>query len=84
MGVMEGRDNHHIQGKFGDIYGQALLANWKVWPLAQVRLNIITLITPDQSIADKFPIHAITLSCAFSGHMRSILDILPVLAEFKV
>lgn len=37
MGLMEGRDNNHIRGKFEDIYNHALLANWKVWPLAQVR-----------------------------------------------
>jgi len=36
MGLMEGRDNNHIRGKFEDIYNHALLANWKVWPLAQL------------------------------------------------
>jgi len=36
MGVMEGRDTQHIRGKFKDIYGQAIIANWQVWPLAQL------------------------------------------------
>ena len=37
MGLMEGRDARHIRGKFKDLYGQAIIANWHVWPLAQVR-----------------------------------------------
>jgi len=36
MGLMEGRDAQHIRGKFKDIYGQAIVANWQVWPLAQL------------------------------------------------
>jgi protein Mpv17 len=36
MGVMEGRDIKHIRGRFEDIYRPALLANWKIWPAAQV------------------------------------------------
>lgn len=36
MGLMEGRDAQHICGKFKDLYGQAIVANWQVWPLAQV------------------------------------------------
>jgi len=36
MGIMEGRDNEHIRGKFSDLYNHALLANWKVWPMAQL------------------------------------------------
>jgi protein Mpv17 len=36
MGVMEGRDSQHIRTKFSDIYQPALLANWKIWPAAQV------------------------------------------------
>ncbi|KAH9982234.1 hypothetical protein BGW80DRAFT_1262347 [Lactifluus volemus] len=35
MAVMEGRDAQHIRARFNDIYFQALLANWKVWPTAQ-------------------------------------------------
>jgi len=37
MGVMEGRDSEHIRARFEDIYRPALLANWKIWPAAQVR-----------------------------------------------
>ncbi|KAI0067865.1 hypothetical protein BV25DRAFT_1953169 [Artomyces pyxidatus] len=35
MGIMEGRDSEHIRGKFRDLYQPAILANWKVWPVAQ-------------------------------------------------
>lgn len=35
MGVMEGRDLNHIKGKFRDLYREALIANWKVWPAVQ-------------------------------------------------
>ena len=38
MGLMEGRDARHIGGKFRDLYRPAILANWQVWPLAQVRV----------------------------------------------
>lgn len=36
MGLMEGRDPQHIHGKFKDLYGKAMIANWQVWPLAQL------------------------------------------------
>ena len=42
MGVMEGRDVKHIRARFEDIYRPALLANWKVWPAAQVSLTYLS------------------------------------------
>ncbi|KAI0757232.1 hypothetical protein C8Q80DRAFT_85520 [Daedaleopsis nitida] len=36
MGVMEGRDPKHIAQRYNDIYKPALIANWQVWPLAQL------------------------------------------------
>jgi len=36
MGLMEGRDPQHIRGKFKDLYTKAVIANWQVWPLAQL------------------------------------------------
>lgn len=36
MGIMEGQDSSHIARKYGDLYPDALRANWQVWPLAQV------------------------------------------------
>lgn len=36
MGIMEGRDSSHIQGKFKDLYLPLISANWQVWPLAQL------------------------------------------------
>jgi len=36
MGIMEGRDGKHIKQKYSDIFFPALMANWQVWPLAQL------------------------------------------------
>ena len=36
MGMMEGRTRSQINQKYRDLYGEAIIANWKVWPLAQV------------------------------------------------
>ncbi|EGN97095.1 hypothetical protein SERLA73DRAFT_139153 [Serpula lacrymans var. lacrymans S7.3] len=36
MGVMEGRSPAQIQEKYMDMYRPALMANWQVWPLAQM------------------------------------------------
>jgi len=36
MGLIEGRSPHQIKERFEDLYLTLLLANWKVWPLAQV------------------------------------------------
>jgi len=33
---MEGRTRHQIKQKYQDLYAPALIANWKVWPLAQL------------------------------------------------
>lgn len=35
MGMMEGRSRSQIQQKYRDLFGDAIIANWKVWPLAQ-------------------------------------------------
>lgn len=35
MGMMEGRTRSQIKQKYKDLFGDAILANWKVWPLAQ-------------------------------------------------
>ncbi|PPQ97163.1 hypothetical protein CVT26_000426 [Gymnopilus dilepis] len=36
MGAMEGRNLGQIRQRYKDIFPTALLANWKVWPLAQL------------------------------------------------
>jgi len=36
MGTMEGRDSTHIASKYSSMYSKALVANWQVWPLAQI------------------------------------------------
>ena len=45
MGVMEGRDLKHIHARFEDIYRPALLANWKIWPVAQVNSTFFFFFT---------------------------------------
>ena len=46
MAVMEGRDLEHIRGRFKDIYQPVLLANWKVWPAAQVSQLCVSYLGP--------------------------------------
>ncbi|RPD81770.1 hypothetical protein L226DRAFT_451219 [Lentinus tigrinus ALCF2SS1-7] len=36
MGIMEGRDTNHIGQRYQDMYKPALIANWQVWPMAQL------------------------------------------------
>ncbi|KAH9487139.1 Protein SYM1 [Psilocybe cubensis] len=36
MGIMEGRSPRQIGNRFKDLYSTALIANWRVWPLAQL------------------------------------------------
>ncbi|KIY69644.1 hypothetical protein CYLTODRAFT_452393 [Cylindrobasidium torrendii FP15055 ss-10] len=36
MSIMEGRNLAQTQEKFRDLYSTALIANWKVWPAAQL------------------------------------------------
>lgn len=36
IGIMEGRSPLQIRERFVDLYKIALIANWKIWPLAQV------------------------------------------------
>lgn len=36
MGIMEGRTRKQIKEKYKDMYSDAIIANWKVWPLAQL------------------------------------------------
>lgn len=41
--MMEARSPRQIREKFKDLYQTALIANWKVWPIAQVSLFDIYL-----------------------------------------
>ena len=36
MGIMEGRTSAEIKYKYIHLYAPALLANWTIWPFAQV------------------------------------------------
>ncbi|KZT61083.1 Mpv17/PMP22 [Calocera cornea HHB12733] len=36
MGVMEGKNVQQIRQKYKDMYWSALIANWQVWPAAQL------------------------------------------------
>jgi hypothetical protein len=88
MAVMEGRDVQHIRARFNDIYQQALLTNWKVWPTAQVRFSsscfhISAWLTRDV-IAHQFPLHAPTVSRPIPANVRRFLDTLPVPSQLSV
>ena len=43
MGFMEGRSVPEIKAKYRDMYATALVKNWQVWPIAQVRLLVLQL-----------------------------------------
>ncbi|KAF8499453.1 hypothetical protein JB92DRAFT_2579013, partial [Gautieria morchelliformis] len=36
MGIMEGRTSQEIKQKYTELYASALLANWSIWPIAQL------------------------------------------------
>jgi hypothetical protein len=86
MGIMEGRDTGQIKEKFRDLYQPALLTNWKVWPVAQVRLISNNSMEPNTHgfIAYKFPIHAFTLSRPIPIQLWCILDPVSISPERKV
>lgn len=78
MGVMEGRDVKHIRARFEDIYRPVLLANWKVWPAAQVisvyLLTFRTLLTGGSDSLSIFGLCPYPIAfhfnkpAAYSGH----------------
>jgi Mpv17 / PMP22 family len=78
MALMEGRDARHIRARFNDIYQEALLTNWKVWPTAQVRqlimfshFGVVDARRDSLSISASRPYRIVSRSskCAvFSGH----------------
>ncbi|THH19716.1 hypothetical protein EW146_g1476 [Bondarzewia mesenterica] len=87
MGVMEGRDTEHIRGKYRDLFHPVLLANWKVWPAAQV--GVVTTFSRTRraltnDAAHKLPLHASGIPCALPANSRSVLDALPVYAQLYV
>jgi hypothetical protein len=43
MGIMECRNSGQIREKFNDMYVPALFVNWKIWPVAQVSLAVVSL-----------------------------------------
>ena len=89
MGVMEGRDPEHIRARFKDIYQPALLANWKIWPAAQVRclarfvLRLWALSNRD-TIVHQFSFHASAVSCPIPTNVWRFLDPLPISSHLCV
>jgi hypothetical protein len=89
MGVMEGRDSEHIRARFEDIYRPALLANWKIWPAAQVRqiygfspyfgiwLTQVVLVRCG-AIVCEFLVYALALPRTISTDLWHVLDAVPV------
>ena len=63
MGAMEFRSIGQIRERYADMYTTALLANWKVWPVAQVSTVNLTATTYScaRPSANKFPVHTITI-----------------------
>lgn len=37
MGIMEGQSKEAIKTKYVELFPTAIVSNWKVWPLIQVR-----------------------------------------------
>ena len=82
---MEGRDFGHIQRRYRDMYKPALLANWEVWPVAQVgdaptskELEVLKHTSP---AAHQFQVYAPALSRANPVHLRRVLDVVFVPLE---
>lgn len=80
---MEGRSPAQINQKFGDIYLPALFANWKVWPLAQVRFLVMmcafmVVWLTSRVLVDQLPLHASCVPRALSVNVRCLLDTIPV------
>ncbi|KAJ2920413.1 hypothetical protein MD484_g65, partial [Candolleomyces efflorescens] len=50
MGMMEGRTRSQIKQKYKDLFGDAILANWKVWPLAQVSVITSSVFTSAKDV----------------------------------
>ena len=86
MGMMEGRDSRHIAQRYRDLYKPALLANWQVWPLAQVSyaFEMVSLTSLTCVLVDKLPLYALAVSCSIPVHVRRFLDLVPFLAECEV
>lgn len=87
MGIMEGRDSAHIKGKFKDLYMPLIMANWQVWPLAQVchcsskHLKIASSCT---LVAHQLPLYAPALPSSIPVVVRCVLDTVSVYRKFKV
>ena len=86
---MERRDPQQIRTRFKDIYQPALLANWKIWPAAQVRcfarffFPFWALLNRD-TIVYQFSFHAPCISCPIPTNVWRFLDPLPVSSQFCV
>jgi hypothetical protein len=86
MAIMEGRDAKHIRARFEDIYSPALLANWKIWPAAQVRRQLyVSSISASidrrrgcGATVYQFLVHALALPRSISTNLWRVLDALPV------
>lgn len=82
MGVMEGRSREQIRQKYSDIFKPALIANWKVWPLAQVsKIDTIHLHYCESnmpSTVNQLSVHAATLPCSLPVDLQCLLDSLLV------
>lgn len=86
---MEARSSRQIRDKFKDLYLTALVANWKVWPAAQVSSSIIFSFCGcwglKHSISvHQFPVYTSSLPCPVLTSLRSFLDIVFVHSKLWV
>ena len=83
MGIMEGRTSHEIKHKYTELYAPALLANWSVWPVAQVRncpsarIFLTVPLAPDSELQ----IHPNGISSTIPVLMWGGLDIVSIALE---
>ena len=88
MGIMERRDLKQIRVRFEDIYQPALLANWKIWPAAQVRrfarFPPLWAMLNHDTVVYQFSFYTSPISCPIPTNMWRFLDPLPVSSQFCV
>ncbi|KZT06761.1 uncharacterized protein LAESUDRAFT_678725 [Laetiporus sulphureus 93-53] len=77
MGIMEGRDRPHIRRKYAQLFYPALIANWQVWPLAQLinfRFMPLPYRVPFQSSCGVFWTLYLSILNSAEAHRQKELD----------
>ena len=86
--MMEARSPRQIQEKFTDLYQTALIANWKVWPAAQVSSFHLSfffhLSRSDMFAVYQFPLYTSCVPCPVLASLWSFLDVVSVHFKLRV